>query len=347
MPAISINQKRALQAIDNILWSPRFSFAWEPLGVSRKTVLRGGVDLFYDPVPGFVPDQFDNNPPLFNSYTIVGDNLTPQENTSLFKDAAASNAAFVNGFATGQTLAQIQAAISSFYPTGFSPPSITTAAKVMHAPQFQRWSLDLQQAFGAGTSLSVGYFGHHGIHELAQNPNANAFGFGSFPSGVCGTPPVLPCSDLRFRGATQFNTNAVSNYHGMVVSVQHHFSGWGGGLVEASYTYSHTFDEVSNGGVLPFTGGSSIFPQDPNNLRGSYGPAEYDIRHSFHASYVWELPLKAVLRGHGSDYLVNGWQISGTTETPLGSVAARDRGSIGTFSASPFATGAARHRAQS
>lgn len=310
--AILVNQKHALQTADSVLWAPRFSFAWQPLGVAHDTVLRGGVGFFYDPVPGAVADSFDKNAPLLNSYTIVGDNLTPNESTSLFKDAAASNAAFLNGFASGQTLAQIQAAISSFYPLGFSPPGMTTAAKTVHAPQFQRWSLELQQAIGTTTSMSVGYFGHHGIHELEQNPNANAFGFGSLPAGLCSSPPILPCADARFRGVTQFNTDAVSNYNGMVASVQRRFSGWGQGMFQVNYTYGHAFDEVSDGGLLGFTTASSIFPQDPNNLRGSYGPAEYDVRHSLNANYVWELPLKEILHGHGSDYLVKGWQISGT-----------------------------------
>jgi hypothetical protein len=30
------------------------------------------------------------------------------------------------------------------------------------------------------------------------------------------------------------------------------------------------------------------------------------------ASYVWEIPLKAALRGHGPDSLMKGWQVSGT-----------------------------------
>ena len=310
--AILINQKHALQSVDGVLWAPRFSFAWQPLGVAHNTVLRGGVGFFYDPVPGTVADSFDRNAPIFNSFTIVGDNLTPKESTSLFKDAAASNLVFLHGFATGQTLAQIQEAISSVYPPGFSPPGMTTAPKTVHAPQFQRWSLELQQAFGTGTSVSIGYFGHHGIHELAQNPNANAFGFGSLPAGLCSSPPVLPCADARFRAVTQFNTNAVSNYNGMVASFQYRFSGWGRGEFQANYTYGHAFDEVSNSGLFGFTSGSSIFPQDPNNLRGSYGPAEYDVRHSVNANYVWELPLKEVLRGRGSNYLTKGWQISGS-----------------------------------
>ena len=53
-------------------------------------------------------------------------------------------------------------------------------------------------------------------------------------------------------------------------------------------------------------------PQDPHNFRGAYGPAEYDVRHSFNATYVWEIPVKAALRGHGPDSVVRGWQISGT-----------------------------------
>ena len=122
----------------------------------------------------------------------------------------------------------------------------------MHRPQYQKWSLQWEQGLGIRTSVSVGYFGHHGIHELVSNPNANAYGFGSLPAGQCGTPPVLPCSDPRFAGVTQWATRAISNYNGMVASFRHQFSGWGSGLVQVNYTYGHAFDEVSNGGVLSF-----------------------------------------------------------------------------------------------
>ena len=98
----------------------------------------------------------------------------------------------------------------------------------------------------------------------------------------------------------------------MVASFRHQVSGWGGGLVQVNYTYGHALDEVSNGGTLSFTQGSSLSPQDPSNLRGAYGAAEYDVRHSMNANYVWELPFKSLLRGRGPNALVNGWQLSGT-----------------------------------
>ena len=310
--AILFHQKQAFQGTDSIVWSPRFSFAWQPLGVLHNVVIRGGVGVFHDPVPGNLAQTLSSNPPLLNSYTIVGDNLTPNEKTSLFKDAVASNAAFVNGFAAGQTLAQIQATISSFYPPGFSPPAVNVPGSQTHSPQYQRWSLELQKTFGTGTSVSIGYFGHHGIHELIENPSANAYGFGSLPAGQCTSPPIPPCADPRFSGVTEINTNAVSNYNGMVISFKHQFTRGSQGMFQANYAYSHAFDEVSNGGLFGFTFGSSLSQQDPNNLRDAYGPADYDVRHSLNASYVWEMPAKAALRGHGSDRVVKGWQVSGT-----------------------------------
>jgi hypothetical protein len=306
--AILIKQKQALAGMDNMLWSPRLSFAWQPLGVSHNAVVRGGVGVFYDPVLRYLARILASNPPLLNTYTVAGDNLTPTESTSLFKDADASNHAFVTGFPADETLVQFQASIP-----GFSPPAITVPNRRTHSPQYQRWSLELQQAFGANTSLNVGYTGHHGIHQLAFNGSANAFGFGSLPSGNCIAPLVTPCApDPRFSGVTQITSAAVSNYNGMVVSFRHRFSHWTQGLFQANYTYGHAFDEVSNGGFNAFTGGSALSPQDPNNLRGAYGPADYDVRHSFNANYVWEVPVKAAWGRHGPDSVVKGWQISGT-----------------------------------
>jgi hypothetical protein len=304
--AIVTNQRQAFIRTDHILWSPRFSFAWQPFGVAHNMVLRGGVGIFYDPLAVGLTAWLGGNPPLVNSFNAVKNNLTPGESSNLFKDADASNKAFASGFAAGETLAQIQASVPNF-----SPPGLTVPQQRMHSPQYQRWSLELQQALGNATSFSVGYFGHDGIHELVQTSAANAWGFGSLTAGRC-SDAIPDCApDPRFGVVTDLATTAISNYNGIVASFKHRMSRWSQGLLQVNYTYGHAFDEVSNGGLSNFTVYAQG-PQNPNNLRDSYGPVDYDVRHSFNANYVWELPLKAALAGHGPSSLVSGWQVSGT-----------------------------------
>ena len=46
------------------------------------------------------------------------DNIAPDETTSLFKDAANSNAEFLSGFAAGETLSEIRPRLPFFLPQG-------------------------------------------------------------------------------------------------------------------------------------------------------------------------------------------------------------------------------------
>jgi hypothetical protein len=301
------NHGQAFFHKDAVLWAPRFSFAWQPLGVSHHTVVRGGFGLFYELTGGFAT-FFSTNPPLVNHVTVSGSyNLAPQETNSLFRAAAASNAAFVAGFAAGENLAQIKASDTHFFP-----PSVIAATDNPRSSQYQKWSLEVQQTLGTKSSVTLGYYGNHGIHEFVQDPSANAFGWGPFPTTQCSSPPVPPCADPRFAGVTEYTTTGISNYNGLVVSFRRRFGGFGNGVFHAHYTYGHALDEVSNGGQDEFTAGSSVFPQDPFHLRGSYGAADYDVRHSLNASYLWQLPVKTMLHGRGPDSLVRGWQVSGT-----------------------------------
>jgi hypothetical protein len=305
--AILVNQKHALAATDAINWSPRISFAWQPFGASHNTVLRGGAGIFFDALQGNLAQALSSNPPSLNSYTISGYNLAPGEKDNLFDAATKSNAEFIGGFYDHKTLGDFKK-----MDPNFALPGLTVPGGRTRTPQYRKWSLELQHAFGAATSINLGYFGHRGIHLLVLDPNVNAFGFGSLPAGLCASPPVPPCADARFSGVSELRSEAISNYNGMVVSFRHRFHRWGDGLFQANYTYGHALDEVSNGGLSSFTFGSSLSSQDPNNIRGAYGPADYDVRHSLNANYVWQVPLKSAFGGRGPDFLLKGWQLSGT-----------------------------------
>ena len=98
--------------------------------------MRGGLGLFYELFSGGFGPVFSDNPPLVNRVRVFGAyNLAPEETNSLFKVAAASNAAFVHGFAAGENFIQIHAADPEFFPqilpfriVGPPQPSIRSGA---------------------------------------------------------------------------------------------------------------------------------------------------------------------------------------------------------------------------
>jgi len=298
----------ALKDYTKLEWAPRFGFAWQPGRFGKSLVVRGGFGIFYDAFPGQIVDNLAGNAPNVSTYVVGGGYFAPNESTgpgSLFTLAANSNAAFVGGFPNGATLAQLQAS-----DPFFAPPSFTYTPSFTHIPYYEKWSLEVEKQIGANTAVTIGYVGNHGLHETSLYNSVNAFA----PNGFVGLPTAAP--DPRFNVVTGANTNAISNYHGLTVSAVHRYSS---GQVGINYTYSHALDEISDGGFSTFsstnfgaTNNSIQYPQFPFNLRANYGNADYDVRHQLNLNYVWELPLRKLTFGHGSDALLRGWQVSGT-----------------------------------
>ena len=70
--------------------------------------------------------------------------------------------------------------------------------------------------------------------------------------------PAAP-PDSRVQNVLTLTNNGVSNYNGLTAAVQeqitHGFSG------SFSYTFSHTLDNASNGGILPYSLNNSLLNQ--------------------------------------------------------------------------------------
>jgi hypothetical protein len=308
-------RNEGLNSYQGVQWSPRLSFAWQPFSSSTEMwksnfVIRGGVGIFYDIFPGGIADNLAQNAPQFNVFnefsgsTACPGFLSPNQPGNIFGCASADNAAFLTAFNSGASTVAL-------------PPGFTFTDPKTYAPQFQKWNLQIQKGFGANDLITVGYNGNHGIHIPVFDNGVNAFcnpaAVGSFcpqAGGFTGLP-TAPVT-TQFNTVTDVTSGGVSNYNGVTASYQHRFSGAGGGLVQFNYTYSKALDDISNGGFFPFSGvGNILNPQNPFDLKGNYGPADYDARHVINANYVWQVPVRKALMGHGWAPLVDGWQISG------------------------------------
>ncbi|MFZ1973591.1 MAG: carboxypeptidase regulatory-like domain-containing protein [Candidatus Acidiferrales bacterium] len=294
-------RKSILPGVEKVVFEPRAGFAWSPFG--QNTVLRGGVGLFTDLYPGTLLDNFTVNFPQVTSFAINTGSVDPSEAGSGANIIGQCNAAFQNTYNTGGNLASYTASspAACLTPAG-SPalPSLYDSASKLLNPKYVEWNFEIQHTFGPRTVGSINYVGNRGYDLILANPYLNAFGFGDLPA----TAP-----DARVATVEQFTNNGYSNYNGITASIQQNM--WRGLTGRLSYTYSHALDNVSNGGVLPYSVFDSILTQtDPTNPNASYGPSDYDLRHQLSANYVWELPIKSEHRALNA--LIGGWQVSGT-----------------------------------
>ena len=127
----------------------------------------------------------------------------------------------------------------------------------------------------------------------------------SAPAASRPTPTPSPL-DQRFGSVNEFRTDANSNYSGLQTSFTEQIHGL---TLRANYTLSHCLDEVSNGGLLPFSTQGILSPL-PGELSRQYGNCDYDVRHNLSAYGMYQLPFHSehrLLR-----QLFGGWSFSET-----------------------------------
>ena len=138
----------------------------------------------------------------------------------------------------------------------------------------------------------VGYFGSKGDH-LRLSRNLNQFRSGARPyPRLAATSPILPGSALG--NITEVASLGYSRYDALWVTVNRRFAR--GLQLNGSYTLSQSKDTNS-------LNSQGVVVQDSTNVAGDYAPSDYDARHRFVLSAIWELPFKG-------NRLVEGWQIA-------------------------------------
>jgi hypothetical protein len=170
----------------------------------------------------------------------------------------------------------------------------------------QTWNVNVQRELWRNFSAMIGYFGARGDH-LRVSRNLNQFaspGFTTRPfPRLSASSPILPNTALG--NITEITSLGFSRYKALWVTANQRFSG--GLQVNASYTLSESKDTNS-------LNSQPVVVQDSTNIAGDFALSDYNAKHRYVISAIWELPFKG-------NRFVEGWQLGiitqGQTGNPL------------------------------
>ncbi|MGO9127575.1 MAG: TonB-dependent receptor domain-containing protein [Terriglobales bacterium] len=321
---IERNGSRGLIPTDLHDFAPRLGLAYQ---VNKRLVMRAGYGIFYggdengpysNPSPGF-------NPPFF---------VTQSYSEPCFLSSANPN--------PGQTDCSIAGlnVLSQGFPanalTDPNTPLLFSVTPKLRTPYTQQWHFGFQYQLPAQSVLEVSYGGSHG-GDLYNYYNGNQavpeVAFCTTPPNTPGNCPTAPrrparvcdysvfppnCNGVFDTPINQLRSDGFSNYSSLQVRWEKNFSH--GLQFEASYTYAHALDDASSANLGSLNNGDFRNQQTPAL---EYGNSDFDVRHRFVISYIYQLPFGNNRKFGGGatgflDQLIGNWQVAGIVTAQTG-----------------------------
>ena len=187
-----------------------------------------------------------------------------------------------------------------------SPSNVQTD---IYTPTVLSWDFRVEQQLAPNTSLTVGYVGSHGYHQilsadLNEPVTTNVNGTIFYPTTVKANPLVA--------NTTSWISQGISNYNGLEVDLRRNFAN--GFQLRGNYTWSKNLDNGSawNTSVSANTPAFTMYPANPNL---DYGPSASDIRNLASINGTYDLPFGADHR-FGANFngftnrAISGWTLS-------------------------------------
>jgi carboxypeptidase family protein/TonB-dependent receptor-like protein len=303
-------------------FEPRIGFAWDPRG-DGKMAVRGGFAIFdVLPLPGYYFSQAWA--PFFLTTTLAN------------KAALAGTMGVAPLTPSGAPNPGSAYALFALPQPGCASPlgncTLTTSYTEPNPKRnyVEQWNINVQREIVPSLTVTLGYVGSHGIHQLIRGDDFNM---------VVPCPPDCGPGSVNIPGRTAWPTNSTpamkvnpdfgtirglswgtsSSYEAFQLNVQKRMSH--GFQFGGSYTYGKSMDNDS-GTILGDAFSNSIttwFWFDPSL---SWAPSDYNITHNAAINAIWDIP--GPKSGGVGGTLLNGWEVgsilklnSGIPTTPL------------------------------
>src|ERR1051326_1872257 len=279
-------------------FAPRFGFAYSPdfgesfhgLLSQDKMVIRGGAGIIYNRIPLLEYNNTRGNPPFFARYAICcgtssSDFSTPFNGGEILYALGASNSPFSYPPNPALRMTFNANGIPTNLPAG-SAVEIWGAPAEVPTTYVYTYSLDTQYRLPHKMVGSLGYQGSAG-RRLVRLVNERFF----FTDPGTFSNILFPIPDTN------------SSYNAMIARLTRRYAR--GFQFDAIYRWSKSIDIVSYEGPTAATN-----PTYPLDVRQERGPSDYDVRHHFVASGLWDLPIFRNRRDAVGNIL-GGWEVSG------------------------------------
>jgi outer membrane receptor protein involved in Fe transport len=265
-------------------FAPRVGFAWDVFGTG-KTSVRGGYGIGYERNFGNVTYNVLFNPPQYLVASIDAGVDVPS--MPIYTD----NQGPFGGVA----------GVTKTIPRG----SLRHVDQNIETAYAHFYSLSVQHEVFGNTVASVEYTGSSGrkLYDLADPNKIGA------PFVYLGTGGPFDRANSQY---TAFNTRGNrgrSQYHGVTFGLESRRLGNSGISFTARYTLGQAKDNLSSTFSDGGNGNWTLGYLDAFDPMLDYGYAEFDVRHRFTFSGIWELPFFNNSEG-AARTILGGWQLN-------------------------------------